>query len=77
MRFLQKGSMEDGTVENGCLGLATHVDVESDEPPERIRELIRVGERACYTMQSLMNPVPVRTHVKLNGEDLELDDTSG
>ncbi len=61
-------------MENGCLGLETHVDVESDEPRERIRELVRMGERMCYTMQSLMNPVPVRTYARLNGEDLKVDE---
>jgi hypothetical protein len=75
MRFYTKGSVKDGTVENGCLALETHLDVESDEPPERIRELIRMGERTCYTVQSLVNQVPVRTYAKLNGEDLRLEET--
>jgi hypothetical protein len=75
MRFFTKGSIRDGTVENGCLGLETHVDVDSDEPPERIRKLIQMGERMCYTMQSLMNPIPVRTYAKLKGKDLQLDET--
>jgi hypothetical protein len=52
MHFYTKGSIREKTVENGCLGLETHVDVTSDEPPERIRELIRMGERMCYTVQS-------------------------
>lgn len=74
MRFYTKGSIKDGTVENGCLGLETHVEVESGESPERIRELIRMGERTCYTMQSLLNPVPIQTYAKLNGADLRLDE---
>ena len=75
MRFWQEGSLKDGSVQSGCLGLETYVYVDSDEPPERIRELIRMGERMCYTVQSLMNPVPVRTYTKLNGEDLQLDES--
>ena len=39
MHFYTKGSIREKTVENGCLGLETHVDVTSDEPPERMREL--------------------------------------
>jgi len=74
VRFSQKGSMKDGTAESGCLALETHLDVDSDEPPERIRELVRMGERTCFTVQALMNPIPVRTHVKLKGEDLRLDE---
>ena len=75
MRFWQEGSVKDGSVESGCLGLETYVYIDSDEPPERIRELIRMGERMCYTVQSLMSPVPVRTYTKLNGEDLQLDES--
>lgn len=74
MRFFQKGSMKDGTAESGALGVETYVHVDSDEPAERIRELIRMGERTCYTQQSLMNAVPVQTYVGLNGEDLQMEE---
>ena len=72
MHFYTKGSIKEKTVENGCLGLETHVDVTSDEPPERIRELIRMGERMCYTIQSLSDGMVFRTRARLNGEDLPL-----
>ncbi len=74
MRFWQEGTIEDGTAQSGCLGLETHIHVDSDEPPERIRELVRMGERTCYTVQSLKNPVAVHTYAKLNGEDLQLEE---
>jgi hypothetical protein len=54
--------------------LETHLDVDSEEPEERIRELIRVGKQMCYTEQALMNPVPVLTYASLKGEDLQLDE---
>jgi hypothetical protein len=73
MRFSTKGSLRDGTIENGCLGLDTHLEMEADESPERIRELLRMGEKSCYTMQALTAPVPVRTFAKLNGVSLQLD----
>lgn len=66
--------MKDGTKVGRCLGLETHLDVESDEPPEKIRELIRVGKQMCYTEQALINPVPVRTYTRLNGDYLELEE---
>jgi hypothetical protein len=72
MHFYTKGSIREKTVENGCLGLETHVDVTSDEPPEHIRELIRMGERMCYTVQSLSDGMVFRTRASLNGEDLLL-----
>jgi hypothetical protein len=47
--------------------------VESGEPPEKIRHLIKMGEQTCFTLQSLINPVPVKTSVTLNGEPLALE----
>ena len=72
MHFYTKGSIREKTVENGCLGLETHVDLTSDEAPERIRELVRMGERMCYTVQSLSDGMILRTRASLNGEDLLL-----
>ena len=74
IRYSTEGSMEDGSKVGRCLGLETHLDVESDEPPEKIRELVRVGKQMCYTEQALINPVPVRTYTRLNGEELQLDE---
>jgi hypothetical protein len=71
-RFFMRGSMLAGTLRGGALGLETQIDIESDEPAERIRELIRMGEQTCFTLQSLLQPVPVATRVSLNGAELDL-----
>ncbi len=70
MRFFMRGSALAGTMRGGALGLETHIEVESDEPPERVRQLVKMGEQTCFTLQSLVNPVPVKTYVKLNGQEL-------
>jgi hypothetical protein len=71
-RFFMKGSAMQGTLRGGALGLETHIEVESSEPPDKIRHLIKMGEQTCFTLQSLINPVPVKTAVTLNGEPLGL-----
>ena len=71
-RFFMKGSALQGTLQGGALGLETHIEVESNEPPEKIRHLIKMGEQTCFTLQSLINPVPAKTSVTLNGEPLAL-----
>jgi hypothetical protein len=73
-RFFMKGSALQGTLRGGALGLETHIEVESDEPSEKIRHLIKMGEQTCFTLQSLINPVPVKTSATLNGEPLALED---
>jgi hypothetical protein len=74
MRFFMKGSALQGTLRGGALGLETHIEVESGEPPEKIRHLIKMGEQTCFTLQSLINPVPVMTSVTLNGEPLPIQE---
>ena len=74
-RFFMKGSALQGTLRGGSLGLETCIEIESDEPPEKIRHLIKMGEQTCFTLQSLINPVPVRTSATLNGASLNLSDT--
>lgn len=72
-RFFMKGSALAGTLRGGSLGLETQIEVESSEPPEKIRHLVKMGEQTCFTLQSLVNPVPVRTSVTLNGAPLALE----
>lgn len=72
-RFFMKGSALQGTMKGGALGLESQIEVESTEPPEKIRHLIKMGEQTCFTLQSLINPVPVKTTVTLNGEPLALE----
>ena len=56
------------------MGLETRIEVESDEPPEKIRQYIKMGEQTCFTLRSLIEPVLTRTLVRLNGEDLMLEE---
>ncbi len=72
IRFFMKGSALKGTLAGGGLGLQTDITVESDEPADKIREMVRIGEQSCFALQSLVQPVPVETTATLNGERLEL-----
>ncbi len=70
MRNKQEGSVLGGTVQATCLGFESYLDVESDEPPERVAALVRQAESGCYTMQALSNPVPFERMITLNGAPL-------
>ncbi len=70
MRNKQEGSVLQGTVEARCLGIETRLELESDEPPERIQALVRNAEHGCYTMQALLFPVEFTRSVNLNGAPL-------
>jgi hypothetical protein len=71
MRNKQEGSVLQGTVQATCLGIETRLNLESDEPPERIAALLRNAEHGCYTMQALLAPVEFISSVTLNGAAFE------
>ena len=74
MRNKTEGSVLQGTIEAACLGFETQLEIESDEPPERIRQLLRNAEHGCFTMQALQAPVTFERTAALNGAALELPD---
>lgn len=73
LRFSIQGSWLRKDRRGGWLGLEAGLHVVSGEPKERIREYVRAGERACFTIQSLRPDVPVRTEVTLNDEPLDME----
>ena len=72
MRFFRKGSILGGTIQSGSLGIEVQVDVESDEPRDKIARLVRVAQESCFTHGAIANPVPVEMDVRLNRQPLEV-----
>jgi organic hydroperoxide reductase OsmC/OhrA len=70
MRNKQEGSVLQGTVKASCLGVDTRVELESEEPPERVAAMVRNAEHGCFTMQALLAPVRFTSTVSLNGSPL-------
>jgi organic hydroperoxide reductase OsmC/OhrA len=70
MRNKQEGSVLQGTVKAGCLGFETRLELESEEPAERIAQLVRVAENGCFSMQAVLGQTTVTTSTTLNGEPL-------
>ncbi|MEM6636227.1 MAG: OsmC family protein [Pseudomonadota bacterium] len=62
----QLGHTTEGTTEH----IETHVLIESDEPEERIRDLMVEAENACMAHFALRNPIPWRSRLLHNGKEL-------
>jgi uncharacterized OsmC-like protein len=76
-RFWREGSALAGTLQAGCEGLETELDIRSSASPDQVARLVRIAENGCYVLQTLLQPVPVRRSVKLNGEPMDMvTDTS-
>jgi len=74
--YHRAGSVLAGTATAGCDSIRTNVQLDSEEPEERIAELIRVAENSCYTIGALRNPVPCELAVELNGRALRVSETA-
>ena len=71
--YFLKGSVLKGTVDSGCTGVRTHFEVESDEPKEKVLELIRLAKQGCYAEKMIQAPVPLTSTISLNGEDISIE----
>ena len=72
-RFYRTGSVLGGTIKSGCLGVDVDIEVDSDEPAQRIVELIHVAKASCFTHGAVADPVTVETSLRLNGQPLEAE----
>jgi hypothetical protein len=58
----------------GGLGIETRVLIDSDEPEEKIRRMVKMGEQSCFTLGAITGVVPVETVLDLNGRRVEYRD---
>jgi uncharacterized OsmC-like protein len=69
-RFHVEGSVLKGTILGSPLEFDLQIDVDSDEPPEKVARVLRTAERTCYVMQSLLATVHVNSAWTLNGDEV-------
>ncbi len=55
MRNKQEGSVLKGTVKVSCLGIEARVELESDEPPERVAAMVRMPKMAVSPCRHCWN----------------------
>ena len=66
-QFKSEGSVLDETVQARALGFETRLELESEEPAERVAAVARNAENGCYVLQTILHPVPVARRFTLNG----------
>jgi len=72
IQWYLKGSVIKGTVESGCTEVQTHLEVESDDEPDKIRHVVRCSKQGCFAEQMVVKPVPLVSTMTINGEAFEL-----
>jgi len=66
------GSVLKGTVYNRWDGVDTHLSVESDAPPDKLRHLIRNAKAGCFAEGLIEQKVPLNSTVEVNGKAFSL-----
>jgi uncharacterized OsmC-like protein len=74
-KFKTEGSVLRETVKAVGLGFETRLELESDEPADKVAVVVRNAENGCYVMQCLLNPVAVERTVTLNGAEFDPERT--
>ena len=67
-RYSRTGSVLAGDAKTLCESVHTELSLDSDEPPERLTQLITMAEATCFTMAALRNPAPVALEATVNGQ---------
>ncbi len=70
-KFKMEGSVLKKTVKAVGLGFETRLELETDEPADKVAAVVRNAETGCYVMQCLLNPVAVECRVTLNGAEFD------
>jgi len=67
VRYFCTGFVLAGDAKTLCDSIHTALSLDSDEPPERLAQLITMAEATCFTMAALRNPAPVALEATVNG----------
>ena len=71
-RYRREGSIMQGTAHVECDKVTTELNLDCDESPARIAQLIEMAEASCYTMAALRQPVDAELLPTVNGEPFDL-----
>ena len=66
------GSVLKGTVDSGCKSVETHLEVESDDAPEKVAHVIRCAKKGCVAEQMVVRPVVLVSTAQINGKVFQL-----
>jgi hypothetical protein len=71
-KFHEQGSVLKGDAEGFCDGFDIEIQIESEEPPAQIAELIRLARQMCFTERALVGSTPLSVRQVLNHQPFEV-----
>jgi hypothetical protein len=73
MRKHLGGSVLKGTVFNRWEAISTHLQVDSEEPADKLSHLIRNAKAGCFAEGLITQQVPLHSHVEVNGKPFHIE----
>jgi hypothetical protein len=67
-KYSREGSVLAGNARTRCDAIKTELSLDSDEPPKRVAQLIKMAEATCFTLAALRNRAPVALEATVNGQ---------
>jgi hypothetical protein len=75
-RYSREGSVIAGNAQTRCESIKTELSLDSDEPPDRVAQLIKMAEATCFTLAALRNTAPVALEAAVNGQPFDPEKAS-
>lgn len=72
-RYSREGAVIAGNARTRCDAIKTELSLDSNEPPERVAQLIKMAEATCFTLTALRHPSPVALEAMVNGQSFDLE----
>lgn len=69
-RFIRGGPVLAGDIYGEPGGIDTDIEVDSDEPANKVANVVRIAEQSCFAIQSMMKNTAVTASATLKGEEL-------
>ena len=73
MDYYLKGSVMDGTVENGITEVISYFDLQSDHSTEELIEVIQLAKKGCFAESLVKTAVPLNSICSLNGSEINIE----
>ena len=70
--FHEQGSVLKGDAEGFCDGFEVEVLLDSEEPVEKVKALVSMARRLCFTEKALTDSIAVTVSQTLNGVTTEI-----
>ena len=69
--YLLSGSVLKGTVKTTWKGVTTNLEIDSEDPVERIVALVKNAKGGCFAENLVVQQVPLHSSVTLRGQTIE------